>query len=128
SRTVTYRRGSLSVDLPATPGHSEYEQVDEGGFTQRSVSQDFCIRPADLVLNSVAVLPAAGDMIEDGDDVYEVMAVPTRGMSRGSKLQPYERRDRHTLRVHCKKVAAATATVKVVSVLATGGDNVVRWR
>lgn len=100
SRTVTYLRGTDSVDLPATIGRTEFEQADEYGVVHRTESRDFLVLAADLVLAGKATLPQAGDRIREtaGDQIfiYEVMAPGGEPPWRYS--DPYRR----TLRIHTK--------------------------
>jgi len=102
SRTVTYLRGGDSVDLAATIGRTEFEQVDEHGVIHRTESRDFLVLTADLVLAGVPTLPRAGDRIREtaGDQIfiYEVMAPGGEPPFRYS--DPY----RKTLRIHTKHV------------------------
>ena len=63
--TVTYIRGGYSVDLSATFGRTEYEQLDTDGFGIRMDTRDFIVTAADLVMNSVAITPQNGDTITE---------------------------------------------------------------
>lgn len=107
TQTVLYVRDTESasyvVELLATIGRTEFEQVDEFGIVHKLQSRDFLIRAADLVLNSVLTLPKAGDRIREtvGTQtfVYEVMAPGAEPPWRYS--DPY----RQTLRVHTKHVS-----------------------
>ena len=107
TRTVLYVRdtenASYIVELLATIGRTEFEQVDEFGIVHKLQSRDFLIRAADLVLNSELTLPKAGDRIRETVGaqtfVYEVMAPGGEPPWRYS--DPY----RKTLRVHTKHVA-----------------------
>ena len=99
SHSVTYARGGDTVELNATAGRTEFEQVDDYGIVHKIESRDFLIRATDLVLNSVTVLPAVGDRVTDGAHVYEVMPLGTE--------PPYRFSDaaHATLRIHTKYVA-----------------------
>lgn len=107
TRTVTYVRGTDAVELQATIGRTEFEQVDEHGIVHKLESRDCLIRTSDLVLAGAATLPKSGDRIRepDGDQtfVYEVMAPGDEPPFRYS--DPY----RKTLRIHTKHVATEGA-------------------
>ncbi|MCG3128264.1 MAG: hypothetical protein CHACPFDD_03141 [Phycisphaerae bacterium] len=103
TRTVVYQRGADAVEIAATIGRTEFEQVDEFGAVQRLQSRDFLVRAADLVLAGAPTLPKAGDRIRETADtqtfVYEVMAPGNEPPWRYS--DPY----RKALRIHTKHVA-----------------------
>ena len=103
TRTVVYQRGADAVEIAATIGRTEFEQVDEFGAVQRLQSRDFLVRAADLVLAGAPTLPKAGDRIRETVGaqtfVYEVMAPGNEPPWRYS--DPY----RKALRVHTKHVA-----------------------
>lgn len=103
TRTVVYQRGADAVELAATIGRTEFEQVDEHGVVQRVQSRDFLVRAADLVLAGAPALPKAGDRIRETVGaqtfVYEVMAPGNEPPWRYS--DPY----RKALRIHTKHVA-----------------------
>lgn len=71
TRTVTYQRGSNSVDVPATPGDPA---PDTGGEVPTWESRSFKINAADLVLGGVQIEPQIGDQIIEtvGDGVTQV--------------------------------------------------------
>jgi hypothetical protein len=104
TQTVLYVRdgGTISyvVELQATIGRTEFEQVDEFGIVYKLQSRDFLIRAADLVLNNELTLPKAGDRIRETVGaqtfVYEVMS--PGGVPPWRYSDPYRR----TLRVHTK--------------------------
>ncbi|MBU0637798.1 MAG: hypothetical protein KKB50_02960 [Planctomycetes bacterium] len=102
TRTVTYLRGTESVDLPATIGRTVFEQADEYGVIHRTESRDHLITAVDLVLGGAQEQPKAGDRIREtaGEQVflYEVMAPGSEPPWRYS--DPY----RCTLRIHTKFV------------------------
>jgi hypothetical protein len=105
SRTVTYRRGAVSVEISATVGRTTFE-IDSGtGFLERIESRDYLVLSADLVLGGQATLPERGDLIveTDGSAVfsYEVTAPGTEPAWRYS--DPY----RKTLRIHTKLVESS---------------------
>ncbi|KAB2949498.1 MAG: hypothetical protein F9K17_02800 [Phycisphaerae bacterium] len=103
TRTVVYQRGADAVEIAATIGRTEFEQVDEHGVVQRLQSRDFLARTADLVLAGAPTLPKAGDRIRETAGaqtfVYEVMAPGNEPPWRYS--DPY----RKALRIHTKHVA-----------------------
>lgn len=107
TQTVLYVRdtgmASYFVEVLATIGRTDFEQVDEFGIVHKVQSRDFLIRAADLVLNAELTLPKAGDRIRETAGaqtfVYEVMAPGTEPPWRYS--DPY----RKTLRVHTKHVS-----------------------
>ncbi len=106
TQTVLFVRDTESasyiVELLATIGRTEFEQVDEFGIVHKLQSRDFLIRAADLVLNSELTLPKAGDRIRETVGaqtfVYEVMAPGSEPPWRYS--DPY----RKTLRIHSKYI------------------------
>ena len=106
-RVVTYRRGTDTVDVLATIGKTEFEVDDEFGVLRRFESRDFLILAADLVLNSVTVLPERGDEIDETQGTvtftYEVMAPGKEPHFRYS--DPY----RKTLRIHTKQTETVSS-------------------
>ena len=73
SSTVVYRRGALSVSLPASQAAVDV-QMDAGDGTLVAVrAEDFTIAAADLVLGGVSVTPRTGDTIESQGTKYEVV-------------------------------------------------------
>ena len=107
TQMVSYHRGVASVELGATVGRSEFEQVDDYGLVQRIESRDYLVQAADLVLNTQRTLPHAGDKIRETQGaqtfVYEVMAPGNEPPYRYSDPQ------RHALRIHTKLVATEDA-------------------
>lgn len=103
TRTVVYQRGADAVEIAATIGRTEFEQVDEFGIVHKVQSRDFLVRTADLVLAGALTLPKAGDRIRETAGaqtfVYEVMAPGNEPPWRYS--DPY----RKALRIHTKHVA-----------------------
>jgi ubiquinone/menaquinone biosynthesis C-methylase UbiE len=102
SRSVTYQRGSESVEIAATMGQTTYEVADEYGATVEAVATDFLVSSDELVLGGEKTLPKTGDRIRlAGDDevlVFEVMDLGGAGHYRPG--DPYRR----TLRIHTKQV------------------------
>jgi hypothetical protein len=103
TRTVVYQRGADAVEIAATIGRTEFEQVDEHGVVQRLQSRDFLVRTADLALAGAPTLPKAGDRIRETVGaqafVYEVMAPGNEPPWR------YSDSYRKALRIHTKHVA-----------------------
>ena len=100
ARTVTYRRGPLSVEIPATVGRSEMDLLDESGAAIRVASRDYLVAAADLVLGGAAVEPARGDRIEDArDGTFEVLSPGTGEPDWRWML------NRRMYRVHVKEVS-----------------------
>jgi len=102
SRTVTYRRGSSTVELPATVGATRFEVDDGYGLVIEQEMRDYLIATADLVLGGEQTLPRLGDEILEERDgvtyVYEVMELGAE--------QHYRTCDPagKTLRIHTKHV------------------------
>ncbi len=103
TRTVVYQRDADAVEIAATVGRTEFEQVDDFGVVHKVQSRDFLVRAADLVLAGAPTLPKAGDRIRETVGaqtfVYEVMAPGKEPPWRYS--DPY----RKALRIHTKHVA-----------------------
>ncbi len=98
SRTVTYHRGSGSVQVAATLGSTTFEVQDQYGAIEKWESRDFLIASATLVLGDQTITPQRGDRIIDGAKVYEVLAPGKEDVFRPS--DPYGQ----TLRIHTKQV------------------------
>ena len=102
SRSVTYVRGSDSVELDAAVGKTVFE-VDNGtAVLEKFESRDFLVRAGDLVLDGQRALPERGDRVRETVAgtvyVYEVMAPGREPCWRYS--DPYRR----ALRIHTKLV------------------------
>jgi len=108
TRTVTYERGSESVDLKATFGKTVFELDNGFGVLEKTETRDFLIRTKDLVLASEKVLPKRGDKIKEKDGdmtyVYEVMAPGTPSTSGRQPHYRFSDPYRRTLRIHTKQV------------------------
>ena len=106
ARTVTYKRGIDTVDVPASIGRTEFEIDDGFGVLTKFESRDYLVLAADLVLGGWPILPERGDRIEETVGtttyVYEVMAPGKEPAWRYS--DPY----RKTLRIHTKQVETVT--------------------
>ena len=105
SRTVTYRRGSSTAQVPATVGATRFEVDDGYGLIVEQNMRDYIIAAADLVLNGEQTLPERGDEILEERDgvtyVYEVMELGAEQHYRFS--DPAGK----TLRIHTKHVGTA---------------------
>lgn len=105
SVAVVYRRGDATVDWDAVIGRTEFEIFDnETASLIKVESRDYIGSAAELVIEDVAVLPEAGDRIEetDADGVvrtYEVLP-PAPRTPAWRYSDPYHER----LRVHTKLV------------------------
>ena len=110
SRPVVYQRGEESIELAATIGRTEFEQVDQSGLVNKIESRDFLVRRSDLILAGAPSLPKSGDRIREmsGEQVfiYEVMS------PLGGNETPFRYSDpnRHTLRIHTKHVGTEAVT------------------
>lgn len=62
--SVTFRRGSLSVEITATRAQARYQQDDQAFGVNRQKFQDWIVAAADLVLDSRETKPARHDVIE----------------------------------------------------------------
>ena len=102
ARTVTYVRGSQTVDLPASVGKTVF-RIDKGyGVSERTESRDFLVLTCDLGFSGAQVLPQRGDRVREVQGtqvfVYEVMAPGNEPHYRYSDAY------RKTLRIHTKLV------------------------
>ena len=93
---VIYRRGDLSVELPATIGRTVFKVSDDYGRFQYIESRDYLLTAADLVLDGITVLPEKGDEIIESGQIYEVMAPNSEPEWR------YSDSSRQCLRIHTK--------------------------
>ena len=103
TRTVSYARGTSTVEVQATIGRTVFEQADEFGIVTKTESRDYLIRTADLVLDGQPTLPKRGDQISEIDGgttfVYEVLSPGDEPVFRYA--DPY----RKALRIHTKHIA-----------------------
>lgn len=106
SRSVIYKRGADTVQVPTTIGRTVFALDDGAGGVLRTESRDYLIRTAHLVLGGAATLPQRGDQIHEmaGTDIYiyEVMAPGDEPHFRFS--DPY----RKAVRVHTKQINKET--------------------
>lgn len=105
--SVTYRRGSQSQALTATPATTILDLPQTDGSLLRVESRDFVITAADLELDNVAVEPARGDTIEEtvGTKVlkYKVLDMP------GTSGWRWSDEHRVSYRIHTKLVSETSA-------------------
>jgi hypothetical protein len=102
SRAVTYRRGSLSVEVLATVGATGFEADDGSGIVVEMEARDYLIAASDLVLDGEKTLPERGDeIVEIVDGVTRVYEVMDLGPEKHAvACDP----DGRTLRIHTKLV------------------------
>jgi len=102
SRTLTYRRGPHSVDVPATVGATRFEVDDGYGLVIEQQMRDYLIATADLVLDGEQTLPERGDeILEERDGVTYVYEVMELGAEQHYRFcDPAGK----TLRIHTKHV------------------------
>lgn len=102
--SVTYKRGSLSVDLSATIGRVGTDQQDTEGMIVDLEGVDFIIRADDLVLGAVSTIPRDGDTIEydpgSGVVVYQVRRDETDEVFRPCDEYGLD------IRIHTKRMGA----------------------
>ena len=101
AQTVTFARGTVTVDISATIGRTEYE-VDGGtGVLVRIQSRDYLVAADDLILDGELIFPARGDKITEHvgttDYVYVVAAMP------GQSHYQWADHARAILRIHTKE-------------------------
>ena len=100
ARSVRYRRGQSELLIQAVIGRTQIELSDELGAVQvQWTDRDFLVSAADLVIGGQQSKPQAGDMIEDGNRVYEVLVVA--GEPQWRYADPYG----VMIRIHAKLVA-----------------------
>ena len=103
AQTVTYSRGTDSVDVPATFG-KKLLKIDDGmgGIRVEWTDMDFLIPAADLVLNGSPVIPQRGDLIHITEaydtQTFEVLPFGSEPAWRWS--DPHQ----SMLRIHTKRV------------------------
>ena len=101
SQTVTYQRGSESVQLAATLGSTGYETSDDYGATVQARTTDFIVSADALVLDGQVATPQPGDRISvtarTKTLVFEALALPG-----GEHYRPADPHGR-MLRVHTKQ-------------------------
>lgn len=102
SQTVTYWRGSKSItNLKATLGLTVFAVEDQGtGLATNWESQDFLVKPGDLVINSETIKPEVGDRIEWNSRTFEVLPPIGEAVKRRSGSYGY------LTRIHTKEVGA----------------------
>ena len=102
SRTVTYCRGAVRVEVAATIGRTVFTIDTETAVQAEFESRDFLVLTADLVLGGAATLPQEGDQIREpsGGKVF-VYAVLAPG---DAPAWRYSDPHRKALRIHTKQV------------------------
>ncbi len=107
SGPIRYRRGSLSVDVLASVGHTVFRIDDGYGRLLRTESRDYLVRAVDLVLDGSPILPQYGDEVHETREGvtyrYEVLA--PAGEPEWRYSDPY----RKTLRIHTKFMGTEAA-------------------
>lgn len=100
---VTYHRGLNSVAVIATASMHRYEVVDTEGFGITSLSRDYLVRAADLVISGTEIVPRSGDTIVETirgvSQTFEVMAI-----GQLKEFEPVDT-DGTMLKIHTKKIA-----------------------
>jgi hypothetical protein len=81
--TIAYHRGATSnMSITAQVSVSDHDITDSEGFQTVVRSRDFVVNVADLVINSVAITPRAGDRIKivvgTETHTYTVMQLPDK--------------------------------------------------
>lgn len=103
---IQYRRGSDTIDIRATLGHSEHESINSHGVVDLIRSRDFIIDRADLTFGGVHVEPQRGDLIVleiDGTSAtFEVFSPDGSESAFFTATNKYET----VWRVHTKRVEA----------------------
>lgn len=97
AKTITYKRGSAWVELPATKGSSKFQAEDADGVTYEHTSTDFIFATDDLRLNDQPAEPKDNDLIIAGGNTYQVLRQP------GVKSWNYSDSGRSTIRVRTKE-------------------------
>lgn len=104
-RTVTYARGTSTVNLTAVPTMHKYQVFTTEGFETQVTSCDYQITAADLVISGSVIVPRAGDQITESiggvNQTFEVMNL-------GEEGTPYDYEAGHDgklLTVHTKRVS-----------------------
>jgi hypothetical protein len=69
---IEYVRVEASVCVRATKGRSEFEVTDTSGQLLRVETHDFIVQTDDLVLDGFEAEPKPGDLITEGEGIYEV--------------------------------------------------------
>jgi hypothetical protein len=105
TRTVLYRRGAESFQIPATVAATRYEVDDGYGVVLEQDMRDYIVAAEDLVLGGQVVVPERGDEIVETRDgagyVYEVMDLGAEKHYRpadpdGSALRIHTKFTRHS--------------------------------
>lgn len=103
TRTVTYRRGELSVEVAATLGQTVFRLDRTPAASVRLVTRDYIISAGILILDGQTVLPERGDRIEESDG--QVCEVLPPG---GEPEWRWHDRERTVFRIHTKEVTSGS--------------------
>jgi hypothetical protein len=74
SRSVTYRRGTDTVQLPTTPCHLTIADNTTGAAGVQGEFRGYTVTVAKLILHGKLILPRNGDEIIDGSLVCRVVS------------------------------------------------------
>jgi hypothetical protein len=99
SDPITYSRGSVSLTLCATIGSTSFDSEQADGTITRFESRDYILQAQEAAkLLETLGLPEDGDLINDGVNTYEALAL--------TGAQPFRHSDRHRtiIRVHTKQI------------------------
>ena len=101
-RTVTYRRGDASAEVPMAPTRPDRRLVKSGEIlVQQAADMDWLVEAALLVLDDQVVTPGRGDRVEDaGAGTYEVLSIAGEDCYRPMDATAT------FLRIHTKRVRA----------------------
>jgi hypothetical protein len=100
---VQYHRGTTTVLVAASKGHTTFDVTDPEGSVLRVDSVDFIVATAALDHGSGPVLPKRGDRVTDAQGVEHEVSHP-------SGQAPYAWCDpgRKLLRIHTKRIGTDT--------------------
>ena len=106
SRTVTYQRGTDSVEIAATLGSTTCEVADEAGATVQARATDFIVAADELVLGGAVTRPRLGDRIrvDDGDRVLVFEVLDLGGAGHWRPADPFGT----VLRIHARQIDEET--------------------
>jgi hypothetical protein len=83
-QTISYHRGSSSVELVAVPAARDYEVTSDYGARATWSSVDWLLPGDQLILGGERITPEPGDQIRQvidgvGERIWEIMPIPGRG-------------------------------------------------